>query len=200
MRIQSLTALFLTALSASTLLASAPLRAEEGPHTAPITTLADGPLGELARHETVIAAIRAQNELTGGYDQAQIDALDQDWRAQTTAGDRPLIDEVLAKPVSAFLAEQQSASEGLYTEIFIMDAKGLNVGQSAVTSDYWQGDEAKWQETFGVGADARHISDVEFDDSTQSFQAQLSLPVVDGEEVIGAMTVGINIDLLMMMQ
>jgi hypothetical protein len=25
------------------------------------------------------------------------------------------------------------------------------VGQSDVTSDYWQGDEGKWQKTFGTG-------------------------------------------------
>jgi hypothetical protein len=39
----------------------------------------------------------------------------------------------------------------MITEMFVMDAKGLNVGQSDVTSDYWQGDEAKWQKTYGAG-------------------------------------------------
>jgi hypothetical protein len=82
------------------------------------------------------------------------------------------------------------------TEIFVMDNKGLNVGQSDITSDYWQGDEAKWQKTYSVGASAIHISDVAKDESTQSFQSQLSLPVVDpaNNQVIGAVTIGINVE------
>jgi hypothetical protein len=79
-----------------------------------------------------------------------------------------------------------------------MDNKGLNVGQSGITSDYWQGDEAKWQKTYGKGPDAILIDDVEFDESSQTFQSQVSLPVVDSisGEVIGAVTVGVNMDLL----
>jgi hypothetical protein len=84
----------------------------------------------------------------------------------------------------------------MYTEIFVMDNKGLNVGQSDVTSDYWQGDEAKWQKTYQVGPDAIHVSDVEQDESSQVFQAQVSVPVVDGGQVIGAVTVGVNVDAL----
>ena len=36
------------------------------------------------------------------------------------------------------------------------DNKGLNVGQSDVTSDYWQGDEAKWKKSYKMGAGAVH--------------------------------------------
>ncbi|MEM8755288.1 MAG: hypothetical protein AAGF90_20180, partial [Pseudomonadota bacterium] len=73
-------------------------------------------------------------------------------------------------------------------------AKGLNVGQSAKTSDYWQGDEAKWRETYLVGPDAIHVSDVEEDESTQTFQIQVSLPIVDGGAPIGAVTVGVDVE------
>jgi len=79
-----------------------------------------------------------------------------------------------------------------------MDFKGLNVGQSAVTSDYMQGDEAKWQKTYQAGADALFIDEVEFDDSTQSFQTQMSATVVDPAtgEAIGAITIGVNVEKL----
>ena len=77
-----------------------------------------------------------------------------------------------------------------------MDAQGLNVAQSDVTSDYWQGDEAKWQETYNTGN--VHIGDVELDESTQTYQAQVSLPIFDPESnaVIGAATFGVNLELL----
>jgi len=112
--------------------------------------------------------------------------------------DQPFIDEVLEKPLSVYLADVQNASGGLFTEIFVMDAKGLNVGQSDVTSDYWQGDEAKWQQTYSAGEGAVHISEQEEDDSTQTLQSQVSVPVVDPEsgDVIGAVTFGVNVDSL----
>ena len=43
------------------------------------------------------------------------------------------------------------------------------------------------------------IAEVEMDESTQTFQSQLSVPVVDPAtgEVIGAVTVGVDVDALM---
>jgi len=181
-------------------LSLAPLAAKaEGPHVAPITELAGGPVAEIVAAPEVIEAIKAQNAKHAGLAQADIDALDKTWRAETGAAEKPMIDGVLANALSAYLAKVKEDSRGLYTEIFVMDNKGLNVGQSDVTSDYWQGDEAKFSETYGKGAGAVHISEVEQDESTQTFQSQLSMTVVDPAtgEAIGAVTFGINVDLLM---
>ena len=95
-----------------------------------------------------------------------------------------------------FLRERKDASQGTFTEIFVMDAKGLNVGQSDVTSDYWQGDEAKWQDTYSNGKGAVHISELEEDDSTQTLQSQVSVTVVDPDsgEAIGAVTFRVNVE------
>lgn len=162
-----------------------------------LTALANGKIAEIAQNSAVVDAIMAQNAETGGYDQAKIDSLDQQWRAEVDASSRPLIDEVLANATSAYLLEQQEASEGLFTEIFAMDAKGLNVGQSGVTSDYWQGDEGKWQNTYGAGAGSIDIGDIEEDESTQTFQSQVSVPVVDASgNPIGAVTFGVNVEYL----
>ncbi|WP_276652206.1 PDC sensor domain-containing protein [Thalassospira lucentensis] len=146
----------------------------------------------------VIDAVKMQNEKNASLGQADIDELDKQWRAETSAASQPMIDEVLGRDLSSFLKQKSEESEGLITEIFVMDNKGLNVGQSGITSDYWQGDEAKWQETYSAGKDAIHLGDVELDESTQTYQSQLSLPVVDAADgsVIGAVTVGINVELL----
>lgn len=79
-----------------------------------------------------------------------------------------------------------------------MDAKGLNVGQSDVTSDYMQGDEDKWQKTYPVGPDAVFIDEVEFDDSSGQFQSQANATVTDPAtgQAIGAITLGINVEKL----
>lgn len=142
--------------------------------------------------DVVIDAVKAQNEAHKDLSQVDIDDLDKKWRA----GDGALVDGVLGNALSEYLQGIKLEGEGLYTEIFVMDNKGLNVGQSDKTSDYWQGDEAKWQETYSVGVDAVHLSDVEEDESSQTFQMQISLTVVDGGEAIGAVTVGVNAELL----
>ena len=78
-----------------------------------------------------------------------------------------------------------------------MDNKGLNVGQSDMTSDYMQGDEAKWQKTFSQGAGVMFIDEVEFDESSKAFQSQASVTIVDESgKPIGAITVGVNVEKL----
>ncbi len=74
----------------------------------------------------------------------------------------------------------------------------FNVATSAVTSDFWQGDEPKFAETFPNGAGAMHLGNVEFDESSQTYQGQISVSIVDpaSNEVVGAMTVGVNAEAL----
>lgn len=146
----------------------------------------------------LISAVKDQNARHAGLGQADIDRLDGQWRSETSSGKRDLVDALLSNQLSGYLGGVKGEAGGLYSEIFVMDNKGLNVGQSDVTSDYWQGDEDKWQKTFLAGAGAVFIDEVEFDESTQTFQSQLSLPVVDPDSgmAIGAVTVGVNVEML----
>jgi hypothetical protein len=171
--------------------------AQDNEFAEPLTALANGQLREIVQNPIIVAAIEAQNAVTGAYDQAKIDELDKQWRAEVSAAAKPLIDATLANEASKYLQQAQTDSAGLFTEIFVMDAKGLNVGQSTVTSDYWQGDEAKHSETFVVGPDAIHISEIEQDESTQTFQSQVSITIVDANGTpIGAVTAGVDVSLL----
>ena len=167
-------------------------------HVAPMTDYANATVKQWVADNTVIQAVKAQNAKHAGLSQTDIDNMDKDWRAQTDASSKPMIDAVLANALSNFLRQQKDGSQGIVTEVFVMDNRGLNVGQSDVTSDYWQGDEAKWQKTFQAGANGLFIDEVEMDESTQTFQSQVSMSIVDPAtgEVIGAITVGVNIDAL----
>lgn len=86
------------------------------------------------------------------------------------------------------------ASAPYYAEIFVMDNLGANVAMSDKTSDYWQGDEAKFIKSYNDGKGAVFVDDVKFDDSTQDYLVQVSVPVKDGDKVIGAITFGISVD------
>jgi len=181
---------------AGTLLATAAWASDA--HVAPMTDFANNTVKQWISNDAVIQAVKAQNAKHAGLSQGDIDNMDKDWRAQTDAGSKPMIDAVLGNALSKYLADSKNSAGGIATEVFVMDNRGLNVGQSDVTSDYWQGDEAKWQKTYGAGAGAIFIDEVEMDESTQTFQSQLSMSIVDPAtgEVIGAITVGVNIDAL----
>lgn len=186
-----------TGIAAAALLVAQPVLSQDD-YSAPLTELANGQIKAIAENPVVIAAITAQNATTSGYDQAKIDALDTQWRAEVDAGSKPLIDATMGNEASKFLSGEQDASAGLFTEIFVMDAKGLNVAQSTVTSDYWQGDEDKFTASFGAGAGAVHLGEIEQDESTQAFQSQVSVTVVDPATgaAIGAITVGVDLSML----
>ncbi len=136
----------------------------------------------------VIDAIKAQNEKHASLAQTDIDTLDKSWRADDAA----IINPILNNDLSTYLKGIVEDGNGLYSEIIIMDNKGLNVGQSAKTSDFWQGDEAKFTESYSKGAGTIHLSDVEFDESSQTYQVQLSITISDGGAPIGAATIGID--------
>lgn len=142
----------------------------------------------------IVDAVIARNSETAGLSEAEIIDLDNAWRAEVGTESTPTIDSVLGNGASEFLREHVAASGGLITELFVMDARGLNVASSGVTSDYWQGDEAKFQETHGVGSDGFHVGEVEFDESAQTYQGQVSFTLNDPETgaAIGAVTVGLN--------
>ncbi|QGX99683.1 hypothetical protein EI983_15985 [Roseovarius faecimaris] len=181
----------LSICTALTFVCSAALAGNE--YSTDIKAVADEVLSTWTRDQSIVTAVRDQNLTSVDLSQSDIDALDQKWRAQTISGG-DMIDEVLANSLSVHLRALQAESHGQFSEIFVTDIRGLNVGQSDVTSDFWQGDEAKWQVPFATNE--IHVGDVEFDESAQAYQSQVSLPIVDGGSVIGVITVGINLEQL----
>jgi len=152
----------------------------------------------LAKLPSLILAIKQQNKTNIDLNQKQIITLDQKWRLETEKIDHPFIDQLLNNAASKQLQFIKNNKNGLITEIIVTDNKGLNVAISDITSDYWQGDEDKWQRTLPLGPEAVFISDPDIDQSTQQFQIQISVTVSDPEnnEGIGSLTVGVDLDLL----
>ena len=151
-----------------------------------------------ASEQVLIDAILAQNSTTSGLSNDEVLDLDLAWRAELDAVNRPTISPVISNPAAIFLQSRVQESEGAISEVFLMDVRGLNVAASSVTSDYWQGDEGKFQNTFLEGAGAIFIDEIEYDDSTQTYLAQVSLTVSDPSSglPIGAMTIGLNAESL----
>jgi len=163
-----------------------------------VRSFVESNLSGILDNPVVRQSIAAQNNAHADLSQADIDALDLEWRAEADGQSGDLIENTLGNSLSEYLGGALEESAGVFTEIFVMDNRGLNVGQSGLTSDYWQGDEAKWQETFLVGSNAIHVSDVEFDESSQTYQLQISVAIQDHDTqtIIGAATFGVNAEAL----
>jgi len=154
---------------------------------------------ELMRDAVVVRSINAQNVFNEDLEEDSIIELDQQWRQEREEGGGALIDRVLQNSLSEYLQLIKEISNDMVTEIIVMDNKGLNVGVSDITSDYWQGDEAKYQETYLAGAGVVFVDEIELDDSTQIMQTQASVAIVNpfDDQPIGAVTFGLNAELLL---
>lgn len=159
----------------------------------------DSAIRTWAEDPVLVAAINSANAERAGFDQAKIDSLDTAWRAEVGQTETPTITPVMANAAADFLRAQVEGSGGKITEVFVTDNVGLNVAVSAPTSDMWQGDEEKFSNVFPVGKDAVVFGEIELDESTQTYQGQISIAITDPatSQVIGTMTIGVNAEALM---
>lgn len=140
------------------------------------------------RDPVLIQAILAQNAHKQTMD--EIHARDAAWLNATT--NDPFITSLMENAAAKTL-RKFAASEPYFTELILMDQQGSIVAITNRTSDYWQGDEDKFLQTYPVGTDAVHKSKPEFDASVGGYVVQVSVPVADKGQNIGVLTVNISL-------
>jgi hypothetical protein len=151
----------------------------------------------MVENSIVVKAIEEQNAKFGDVSEMDMRVLDETYRAEVAQGDFQMVKALMAKSVSRYLKSKQDDSQGTIIEFFVTDNHGLNVGQSIVTTDYWQGDEDKFLKTFARESRDIYISGAERDESTQLLETQASFVVTNEEgKPIGMATVTIAIDAL----
>ena len=119
-----------------------------------------------------------------------IRAIDLNWIYATreTARMRSLMSSPCGKKLRELVNGDPS-----YREAMVMDDLGALVCMSRRTSDYWQGDEAKWTRAFDEGRGAVFIAERAFDESVGAVLVQLSVPIMAEERAIGVITVGVAV-------
>lgn len=168
-----------------------------GIYVAPVLKFIDGNVKGWIHDPLIIRALKEQNLENQKLTRSQIDALDREWMSETNSARRPMIDKAMATPLSRFLKEKEDEATGAITEVIVMDARGLNAGQSGITSDYWQGDEDKFIKSYESGPSAVFVDSARKDESTQMLQSQVSMTIVDeNNKPIGAITIGVNLEQL----
>jgi len=146
-------------------------------------------LAKLCTDPIIVKAVKSENAKNKTLE--KIRELDEEWRR--TPGIAEYMRALMDSECGKYFYELQKKNP-YYAEIFVMDNQGAIVAMFNKTTDYWQGDEAKFKESFKKGIGAIYISNVAFDESTQAYLVHVSVPVKDGDRVIGAITVGIDVD------
>jgi sensor histidine kinase regulating citrate/malate metabolism len=143
---------------------------------------------KLANHETLIHAVQTQNQKHVSMD--EIHKLDRDWIRGTIPEDfvKSLMGNQCASKLKELAKEIPSSLEA-----FVMDNQGALVCLTQKTSDYWQGDEPKWIDSFKGGTGETVISKREYDVSTKSTLVHVSVPIMNEQKAIGVLCVGINL-------
>jgi hypothetical protein len=161
--------------------------AEKAPQK--VIDLANGKLADLGSDAVIVSAVKAENAKNKTL--AQIQEQDKKWKA--TPGIVEYMQAIMSSACGEHIKNIQNSAP-FYAEIFVMDNQGANVAMTDKTSDYWQGDEAKFKKSFNGGQGGVFVDEVEFDDSAQAYLVQVSVPVKNGGKVIGAITFGIDVD------
>ncbi|MBE0485440.1 hypothetical protein [Marinobacter sp.] len=105
------------------------------------------------------------------------------WQALAPERETPLASQIQALPSSQRLKQWKEEQGGLVTEILLTGNRGALVAMSQLSSDYWQGDEPKYQEIAVEterGVERKSdlwISPIRYDASTRQFQITVSVPI-----------------------
>jgi GAF domain-containing protein len=158
-----------------------------------LTTLA-------SRLQDAVAAANTSYTGNAAEIQAEITQFDEQWQAADKAGnDRdPLVASRLNNATATVLKEyRQDFPENV--EVFLTDQYGANIAATNRTSDYYQADEEWWQATYNSGEGKVYIGEMEFDDSSQTFAANIAVPIYapDSSRVIGVLRTTVTMQSLL---
>ncbi len=122
---------------------------------------------------------------------------DARWLQEQTAEQQPLINQVLATPVAQQL-QQAVAQDRRLSEVMLSDKYGQLLAASAITSDFYQGDETAFIQSQTVPENQLLLEPIAYDNSSRQFSVKVSEPLYDpkGGAFLGVLTLAVNIDQL----
>lgn len=132
----------------------------------------------LAATPSLLEAAETSNARYGTSSENTLNRLkgaDEEW-VETRGASQFAID-LVASETSRFLRNVQSLSP-TYTEIMLTDGQGALVAATNITTDYYQGDEAWWQDAYGNGTTGTiYVSDVQYDQSAGDNAFEIAVPL-----------------------
>ena len=144
---------------------------------------------KLARSPVLINAVQLQNAKRLTLE--SIKKKDQRWikSGPDDAFKKAMQETAAGNVIKLYL----KAKSDIFNEIFLTDNQGANVTAVPATSDYWQGDEDKFIKAFNNGNGTPYVGKIEYDKSTNTYAAQISVPVINTGKTIGVLVLGVRL-------
>ena len=137
-----------------------------------------------AADPVIVSMVKQQNAQgpLAGMDNAK-------WK--TTRRSDPVVKEFQANPAGQLLKAKVESSGGAFNEAFLSASRGEKAAFYEKTTSYIHVGQAKFDVPYGTGKAWQ--GKPEFDESSQTYAIQVSVPVLDGGKPIGALVVGVNL-------
>jgi hypothetical protein len=149
---------------------------------------------ELDRQKTVVAGWAANPAIVGavaeqnrkgplaGMDNAK-------WKE--TRRSEPVVTAFQSNTAAQFLKAKLAESQGAFSEAFLSASAGEKVAFVEKTTSYIHKGQAKFDVPFGSGKSWQ--GKPEFDESSQTYAVQISVPVMTEGKAVGVLVVGVNL-------
>ena len=144
----------------------------------------------MAADPTVREAVEAVNREDGRMSAAalttKIQRIEQNWN---TPESEALVKGILSSPASETLRRYLELDPA-FLRISVTGQEGYTVAASHRTIDYYQADEEFWQDIFAAGHGAISLTDILYDEPSQSNYIGIGVPIVEpgSNRVIGFYT------------
>ena len=106
----------------------------------------------------------------------------------------PVVTAFQNNPTGQFFKTKLDDSKGAISEAFLSAARGEKVAFAEKTTSYIHTGQAKFDVPFHSGKAWQ--GNAEFDESSQTYAIQISVPVLQDGKPIGALVVGVNLSYL----
>lgn len=161
--------------------------------TAQISAIADDLFRSLEARVSLKAAIAAGPDTTS---LSGILNLDAQWRALAPRHHSEMARIIAAQDASIAMNRWQKDHESLVTEVMLTNSIGALVAMSRLSSDFWQGDEAKFEHHIRKDASNLYISPIYYDESTSRFQVIVSKPIIAESRwlPVGVLIIGLDVE------
>jgi len=135
---------------------------------------------DLILDQDIIDSVKLSNQRQATITLEEISELDKDWVESRKAGRKnQTMKDSLSGTVANRLKEFQK-DHPEFVEIFVTNKHGLNVGQTNITSDYYQADEDWWIRAYNKGKGATFVGEIEYDESAGAEVIGIFFPITYG--------------------
>jgi len=140
------------------------------------------PIAQLQKMATLPALqLAAQQHSQMHLDIEGLLKIDQQWRK-----DPDLANSLLDSNIQSLFKNHLNQPDAMFVELILMGKQGQTLAGVPLTSDYWQGDEAKFIEP--LKRQNIYVGKINWDESSRTISAQISVPVWENGRILGVLT------------